>query len=196
MRYHIFMRKNQLHHIIERIGNLLRNEDRLLGQEYGLQPIHLQALHYLSQCNRYSDTPAALTDYLGQTKGTVSQSLLVLEEKGLIKKRQDREDRRVVRLSLTASGKAVVRKSIPPPLLVEVLDSLTEKEKKNLEESLMQLLRGLQRATDSRSFGVCRTCRFFEQEGNSYRCGLTLEPLSETDSQKICREHEDVPVKR
>ena len=186
------MDHDRLYSAIERIANFLRNEERLLGNEYGLLPIHIQVLHYLSQCNRYSDTPAAVTEYLGQTKGTVSQSLLVLEQKGFIEKRSDRTDRRVVHLSLTRSGERVVRKVIPPPLLAHAIGNLSANQKRQLEENLTQLLRGLQREADSRSFGVCRTCRFFQREGKNFRCGLTLEPLKQIETSKICREHEEL----
>ena len=196
MRYYTEeMTQTRLHHIIERVANLLRNEDRFQGHAFGLQPIHLQVLNYLSLCNRYSDTPAAVTDYIGQTKGTVSQSLLVLEEKGFIQKYVDQEDRRVVHLSLSRAGENVIRKTNPPTLLTRAIKHLTASERETLDESLMQLLQGLQRAGDSRSFGVCRTCRFFEQKGKTFRCGLTLEPLREPETRKICREHQEVAVR-
>ena len=72
--------------LIERMSALIRSEERKTGSELGLQSVHLQVLDYLSRCNRYSDTPAALTNYLGMTRGTVSQTVLLLEKKGLIKK--------------------------------------------------------------------------------------------------------------
>ena len=67
--------------LLERLAGLLRSESRKLLSEYGLQPVQFEALHYLSNCNRYSDTPMAVTEYLGQTKGSVSQTLKVLEKK-------------------------------------------------------------------------------------------------------------------
>ena len=40
------------------------------------------------------------------------------------------------------------------------------------------------------AFGVCRSCSHFQREGaGRYRCGLTQEPLSASDSQRLCREH-------
>ena len=54
--------------LIERMAALIRSEERKKCAEFGLQPVHLQVLDYLSRCNRYSDTPAALTNYLGMTR--------------------------------------------------------------------------------------------------------------------------------
>ena len=62
--------------LVERLGNLMRAKLRRVSAQMQLQPVHMQALLYLSQANRYSNTPQALTEYLGLTKGTVSQSLL------------------------------------------------------------------------------------------------------------------------
>ena len=83
--------------LVERLGNLMRSELRKSGSEESLQPVHLQALIYLSKANRYSNTPQALADYLGLTKGTVSQTLLLLDRRGLIERFEDDIDRRVVR---------------------------------------------------------------------------------------------------
>ncbi|MFN2812475.1 MarR family winged helix-turn-helix transcriptional regulator, partial [Escherichia coli] len=74
----------------------------------------LSALHYLARCNRYSDTPLGVTEYLGLTKGTVSQSLKVLEGRGLISKLPDARDRRSVHLRLTDAGRALIEAVIPP----------------------------------------------------------------------------------
>ena len=90
--------------LVERLGNLMRSEMRKAGSDETLQPVHLQALIYLTKANRYSNTPQALADYLGLTKGTVSQTLLVLDRRGLIERYQDDVDRRVVRLRLSAAG--------------------------------------------------------------------------------------------
>jgi DNA-binding MarR family transcriptional regulator len=172
--------------LLERIGAVVRAEARAAGMEHGLQPVQLQALSYVARCNRYSDTPASLAEYLGVTKGTASQTLGVLERQGLVAKRADAKDRRLVRLELTRAGRSVVERIVPPPSLRGMSAS-----SKRLESVLEDLLRALQRANGGRAFGVCRTCRHFQRgrEGD-HRCGLTEEPLSTDDSTRICREHE------
>jgi DNA-binding MarR family transcriptional regulator len=69
-----------------------------------LNPAQWGALRYLSRCNRFSNAPAALTRYLGATKGTVSQTLIALERKGLIEKSVRPGEARSVILSLTEEG--------------------------------------------------------------------------------------------
>lgn len=184
------MNINLLYQLIERTGNLLRVEQRLTGKDLGLQEVHLQVLLYLSLCNRYSNTPIAVTEYLNATKGTVSQSLKVLEAKGYLVKQPDGNDKRVVHLNLTAQGEQVVTEAIPSLAFVETIQGLTSGQVKDLQVNLTLLLTSLQQANQFRSFGVCQTCRFFIKKDNGFRCGLTKESLSEYDSSRICREHE------
>lgn len=186
------MNINLLYQLIERIGNLLRAEQRLTGKALGLQEVHLQVLLYLSLCNRYSNTPAAVTEYLNTTKGTVSQSLKVLQTKNYIAKQADADDKRVVHLNLTTQGEKVVKETIPPLVFSETIERLTSQQVSDIQLNLTLLLTSLQQANQLRSFGVCQTCRFFTKEENGFRCGLTKEPLSKYDSSRICREHEKI----
>ncbi len=184
------MAAERLYALLERLANLLRTEERAAGLRHGVQPVHLQALRYLQSCNRYSNTPAALTEYLGLTKGTVSQTLLLLEDKGLLRKEGSTEDRRVVHLYLTDAGRAVLEEALPPELFTRAFRMLPGGGE-GLEESLMGLLRSLQAANAQRSFGACATCKHFRREGpGRFRCGLTEEPLSREDSLLLCRDHE------
>ena len=186
------MRTEQIYEYLERIANLLRTDTRKAGVGKGLQPVQMEALHYLSGCNRYSNTPAAVSDYLGLTKGTVSQTLGVLENAGLIEKLPDFKDRRVVHLQLTDMGEALIRESIPPKSLKVALDLTTEAEQDFIVIALRRILRAMQQANKLRSFGVCKTCRHHRAEAEDLRrCALTGEILTSDDIDKICREHED-----
>ncbi|MEI2422048.1 helix-turn-helix domain-containing protein, partial [Arthrospira platensis SPKY2] len=87
---------NQVTPLLERLAALLHQSVRDDGARHGLLPIHVQVLGYLSRANRYSDLPIAISEYFGITRGTVSQTLGVLERKGLVRKRpDDRHGRRV-----------------------------------------------------------------------------------------------------
>lgn len=190
-RYHRAMSKQRSCELIERIGSLLRAEARQAGAGHGLQPVQMQALAYFTRANRYSDTPAALTDYLGVTKGTASQTLMVLEGLGLVSKREDKQDRRVTRVQVTAKGRHLLDKLLPSALWRAASAGLSVAAAQRIEDDLVRLLRVLQQANQSRTFGVCNTCEHFLREGGrKFRCGLTAEPLSAEESQLICREHE------
>lgn len=174
--------------LLERLASLLRSESRNLLIAYGLQPVQFEALHYLSICNRYSDTPMSVTEFLGQTKGSVSQTLKVLEKKGLIVKTTDSNDKRVSHMTVTKEGRKLVNRVLPSPLLQSAID---DKDTVKLNVSLSALLRSVQQVNGFKSFGQCVSCRHnIKSATDDYLCGLTKEPLSKIDITLICREHE------
>lgn len=191
------MKQVRIASLIERIGNLLRSEERALGAESGLQTVHVQILSYLSQCNRYSNTPAGVTEFVGSTKGTTSQSINILENKGFINKVPDKEDGRVVHLELTGKGETFIESNIPLAEFSDILDILDSDEAERLLKTLNKLLVQLQASNNGRLFGVCHTCSHFKKYGlgEIHQCGLTLEALSEKESYQICREHEVPSIK-
>lgn len=186
------MKRHSIYDTLERLSNLLRTDSRRKGKEYGLQPIQVEALHYLTVCNRFSDTPMAVTEYLGQTKGTVSQTLKVLEKKGYLRKEADTHDKRVTHLKVTDSGVQLIQSIIPTQLFVNASETLSDKTQTDIDKALKQLLLAMITANQMKSFGVCHSCRHNEQkvEGNYY-CKLVKTPLSKTDITLICREHQD-----
>lgn len=183
------MHKLDIFKLIERISTLLRSEERKKYASIGLQPVHGQVLEYLSKCNKFSDTPAALTEYLGSTKGTVSQSIQVLERKCLIVKTADKLDRRVVHLKLTETGQTLVDRLSPLDAFTQAEQQVAVREFGSLVEALSAILSALQQANRSKSFGLCGTCSYFSEIDNHYHCQLTQLPLEHADTEKICREH-------
>lgn len=184
-RYRAFVTAEPLHELLERLGHLLRAEQRRLGTAHGLQPVHLQALAYLARANRYSDSPIAAAEFLGVTKGTMSQTLRVLQERELVQADDDPADARRVRLRPTAKGRRLLAQ-LPSALLRDALPAAAAAQ---LAASLTELLRAMQRSADGRTFGVCRTCRHFRSEAGGARCGLTGEPLPVEQTERLCREH-------
>ena len=186
------MSAKDIHTYIERLGNLLRNEMRRLGGEHGLQPVQIEALHYLSICNRYSDSLMGVVEYLGQTKGTVSQSLKVLERNGLISRTPDPDDKRKTHLHITRDGDRVLKAINPAPSLASASDALGKVHEGRVIEQLRSLLQTIQQANGMKTFGVCRTCRYNQplSDGGAL-CGLTDEKLNRKDITLICREHAD-----
>lgn len=179
----------ELYDLVERLSNMLRAEVRKAAKAHGLQPVHLHILSYLANCNRFSDTPAHLTEFLGATKGTVSQSLQVLDRHGLIGRTREATDRRVVHLALTDQGREVLDNAVPPAPWKVAMEEMNSGHA--LAGGVETLLRRLQIANRSRSFGLCHTCRHFERDGDEdYRCGLTREPLQAYEIDQICHEHE------
>ncbi|MDC0661391.1 MarR family winged helix-turn-helix transcriptional regulator [Marinobacter sp. SS21] len=185
------MNATPIYDLVERLGELLRVGARQSLNEFGLQPIQLEVLHYLSLCNRFSNTPMAVTEYLGQTKGTVSQTLKVLEKKALIEKVPDAGDKRVVHLEVTEQGRDLLAGVIPGPLFNAACSNLSADQQQQIQQSLQLLLTQLLKANGMKPFGQCQSCRHnrTDDDGQFY-CGLVQQPLSERDVLLICKEHE------
>ena len=124
------------------------------------------------------------------TRGTVSQSLLLLEKKGYIKKTADINDRRVIHLELLPEGKTILEQAKPAELFIKATAMMEKKgDLTHYEPFFASMLTALQKANQSQSFGMCNTCHYFTKIDDSFLCGLTKEPLSQNDSEKICQEH-------
>lgn len=178
-----------LYDVIERLGNLLRAEAKSVGLEHGLHPVHIDILSYLTRCNRFSDTPAALKEYLGVTKGTLSQSLTLLEKKGLVTKLKDQDDKRVTHLGVTAEGQQLVSAIAPPCRYREILTNV-ESGSPEVVAKLKEMLAEIQGQHDKLSFGVCKTCVYHEKRSEAvFFCRLTELELSNQYGELICKEH-------
>jgi len=176
---------------IERLARLMRADEHA-GD---LNPAQWEALRYLARANRFSNSPGALTRYLGATKGTISQTLKALERKGLVSKATREGEKRSVALILTAKGAAALSHD-PWQGLASDVKSLGNKTRRRLAKGLRELLAQELERGRRPSFGLCATCRFFREQGRAadprgpHFCMLLEEPLSPLDSTRICVEHE------
>ena len=175
--------------LFERLGALIHQSVRDDAARHGLQPIHVQVLAYLAQANHYSNLPIAIADYFGITRGTVSQTLALLERKGLVRKEADARHGRRIHLLLTDAGEAVLRDGWSRR--IEEALSVLPARPQSLDTALRQLLASLQRLNGQHAFGVCRQCAHFLTEAGGARCGLTGEALEVEQTERICREWSD-----
>ncbi len=180
---------------LERLNSLLRSWQRDDAQLSQVPAVQLSALRYLSLCNAYSDTVMGVTEYLGLTKGTVSQSLKALEERGWLVKEADAADKRQVHLRPTAAGLQVLSQLAAVDALQQAALALGPGFADALSSQLGQLLGQLQQQ-EKRSFGVCRSCRFHQQQHGAPFCGLTQQPLPLSAIELICREHQTPPAEQ
>ena len=173
--------------LVDRLSRLAHS----LQYSQGLNPAQWNALRYLARANKYSTSPGVLADYLGTTKGTVSQTLIALESKGLIRRIRCDEDRRKVSLGLTEAGDTMLG-----------LDPLREIERASagvpladrdcLVAAMTTIVNELCTHQEGPRFGVCGTCCHLvcpdESDGceGTRRCGLTKDPLATGELAQIC----------
>lgn len=176
---------------LERLSRLMR------ASEFGggLNPAQWEALRFLARANRFSNSPGALTRYLGATKGTISQTVKALERKKLIEKMGRPGEKRSIVLTLTEAGRDMMGKD-PWMDLAERCAALGGKTRRRMDKGLAELLAEEITRRLAPSFGSCRTCRFWRADGRSehergpHLCMLFDEPVAERETAQICVAHE------
>ncbi len=156
----------------------------------GLNPAQWEALRYIARANRYSRSPSAVAEYLGATKGTVSQTLKALEHKGCIARKPNRGDRRAVELKLTRAGKKALQRD-PLVGIGEAVEA-NGAQHAGIASVLGGLLRGLQRSGGLREFGQCDQCAHLCRDcttadaGGPHLCGVTGDALRHDETTQLC----------
>jgi len=115
--------------------------------------------------------------------------LLLLEKRGFVDKTIDAADRRVVHLKLSAEGDVVLNKAKSAELFKQATAIFNSTQFIDQKEVFVNALTALQKANQSQSFGLCKTCKHFTIVKDGFFCNLTKEVLSKSDSEKICQEH-------
>jgi MarR family transcriptional regulator, organic hydroperoxide resistance regulator len=169
---------------LERLSHVLREELREVATRHGLALAQLEVLRFLGRANRFSDTVSGMVDYLGSTKGTLSQTLHSLVRKGLVVRAADAEDGRVQHCRLTDAGLAVVEASGQASAFRDV--GLEPEAVDQLERLLVDVLV----ARGGRAFGVCSSCAHHRRTDRGRRCSLLGVDLTEDDAARICKEHQ------
>lgn len=96
----------------------------------------------------YALTPTALYEGLMLSSGAMTSRLDRLERKGLIERAPAPSDRRSILVRLTPAGLALIDRVLPLHVANEqrALASLTQKDRKQLDELLSRLVAGLRRS--------------------------------------------------
>lgn len=165
--------------MIDRLARLTATEDR----SGSLNPAQAAALDYLGRANRFSRAPSHVADYLGATRGTISQTLKALERKGLIVARSNPEDRRSVIYDLTTEG---VLESERNRDAEAALDALPEGDRLALDRGLRGAMQAMLDAQGGRTFGICGLCRYHEVDGTGRSCALLGVALAAPEAAQVC----------
>jgi DNA-binding MarR family transcriptional regulator len=174
-------------HSLERLSRVMRAAEH----DGELNPAQRESLRYLGRANRFSNSPGALTHYLGATKGTVSQTLKALERKGFIAKAMRPGVNRSIVLTVTAKGEKALATD-PWNRLAKIAEELGGKTRKRLARGLQDVLADILRKGGLKRFGSCPECRFFREKGRQneasgpHLCMLFDAPLAPAELRQIC----------
>ena len=175
-------KETEIYDLIDRLTRvhaaLLRNDE--------LNPTQMAALGYLARANRFSRSPSQVADYLSTTRGTVSQTLKALVNKGFVSEKTAEADRRALVFSLTDRGAKVLEARTE---FLDVLQAMGAVEKDGLQAGVKELLSRLLERRQGRSFGLCKSCKHHQAKGDTMWCGLLKLPLQTGEETQICHEH-------
>jgi DNA-binding MarR family transcriptional regulator len=125
---------------IRRIIRTVAVYSRQLAVKHNVTGPQLSTLNALAR--RGTLTGTQIADALLLSPSTIVGVLDRLEEKELVRRERDTEDRRRVFVSITKKGRALVHK-VPHPLegaLMSSLNSISEAEKRHLAETLERIV--------------------------------------------------------
>lgn len=177
---------NQDLHIRELINRLARH-DAATAWGDDLNPTQRTVLDYLGRANRFSRSPSHVAEYLGSTRGTVSQSCKSLIQKGYVTEHRSVLDKRAISFDLTAKGEDIANAG---NALTDLLTNYPEDEKETLLESLKGVLGDMLSQNNGRPFGICETCMHHESKSDGSFCKLLAEPLLFFETTQICFEQD------
>src|SRR6184192_4331248 len=125
--------------LLKRLGFSAKEQTMKAYEQTGLHPYHHGILTVLGESS--SETQGAIADALGYDRGQLVGLLDELEERGLVERRRDPNDRRRHIVSLTSDGKRTLQKlrTLSKRIEDEFLSPLSEKERVNLHALLLRL---------------------------------------------------------
>ena len=120
---------NNLYHALQRLNRYMRRSKHLvMPQKEGIHRGHIHLLFLISKNSGVIQRD--LAEMIDMRPSSLTEKLIGLEKHSLIKREQDKKDRRVMHVYLTDEGKSVVDgfARVDDKLLSYIFNSLTEKE--------------------------------------------------------------------
>ncbi len=161
----------------------------------GLNPTQAEILAYLSR--RGPTRQGDLASVLGVSPASLSDSVASLNAKGMIRRRADPQDRRVVQITLSDLGKAT-QATLPeaPEDLLAALCALPAAEAGSMLRALTRIIRALQEARAIPVQRICATCQHFrphvhDDAAAPHHCAFVDAAFGDANLRLDCAEHEE-----
>lgn len=173
--------------LIAQLGRIAHGEG-FLG---GLTPAQWSALRYFSRANRFSRTVSAFAEFHATTRGTASQTVKSLVNRGHLTRMRSERDGRSARLDMTEKGKAALADD-PFEILAGAARALSPTARSGLESALERMLRHVAQEYGRCLFGMCPSCMHLRGNGSCvegrppYECGFLDEPLEKDELDRLC----------
>jgi DNA-binding MarR family transcriptional regulator len=177
---------------LHKIGLAMKQQTWQQANEEGLSATQGQILAALVA---QPLTGSELSDRLGVTLPTISDSVRVLVEKKLVTRSPDPRHPRASLLSPTKRGAALgARARSWPELFASAVDDLAPEEQRGFYVGVMKIIRSLQDQGLVPISGMCVTCTHFRPNVRGgetpHHCALVDAPLADDHLRLDCAEHQ------
>jgi DNA-binding MarR family transcriptional regulator len=178
---------------LHKLGLAMKHQTWLQASEDGVSPTQGQILAALATSGARTGTE--LGKLLGLTLPTISDSVRVLVDKGLVTKRPDPRHPRASLVELTARGRTrAVKAQAWPEFLATAVDTLSEPEQAAFLAGLVKMIRALQDAGQIPVSRMCVTCTHFRAHVHEgalpHHCAFVDAPMADRHQRLDCAEHE------
>lgn len=153
----------------------------------GLTQAQWIAIRFFTRANRFSRTVSGFAEFHATTRGTASQTVKALVEKGYLKRTASEKDARSIRFDLTAVARAKLCDD-PLTMVAAAAAKLGDEGVSRLTSSLRAMLADLSKGRRQSAAGTCRLCGHLDRGagGQSGRCRLMGESLADTEFEELC----------
>jgi DNA-binding MarR family transcriptional regulator len=177
---------------LEKISEVFRVLLWAEAKEHKLSPIQLQLLIFLKyHASDKHRRIAAMAKEFNLTKATVSDSIKVMEQKGLIQRTADSLDSRSFNFSLTDSGMkltgAIEHFTLP---LDGAIATLSDHKKEIMLSAVLDLIYKLNQGGVISTQRMCYNCFYYNGDRKEqHHCNLMQKPLAFEELRFECPEH-------
>ena len=157
----------------------------------GLTANQWTALRYFAEANRFSRTVSAFAAYNATTRGTASQTVKALENRGYLTRTRFDRDARSARIDLTAAGWSQLADD-PALALTEALAQLPATLRTQLDRAVERLTCWVAAARAQNAFGTCEACRYLQVRASAgartggHYCRILAAYLDSEDMRGLC----------
>jgi DNA-binding MarR family transcriptional regulator len=150
----------------------------------GLTQAQWIALRFFARGNRFSRNVSGFAEFHSTTRGTASQTVKSLVEKGYLVRSRSKKDGRMTVFDLTAMAS---RKLSEDPLesVERAVDQLTPTQQSRTAAGLRQIMIALADERSGQMIGVCALCGHLGKD-ETYQCGLMRETLETKELDQLC----------
>ncbi len=172
---------DEIAELLIHIGRSSRGEDLASP----LTAAQWTCLRFFARANRVSRTPSAFASFQVTTRGTASQTIKTLEEKGLLARFRSDHDGRSVRLEITEQGQEALNAD-PLADLMSLIDVINPKERAAFLATLSRLSETLAGLKGAQAFGTCEACTHYTSSDGRGFCACIAAELTPDDLGKLC----------